>query len=206
MAIDFTCVKCQKKLRVKDELTGKHGKCPKCGAPFVVPRAGVFEMSPIEEGVPKTPEGLTDEPEPIKKKTKPARRIPPSALIKAGIVTGVVMGVIAFVIYAVVGYYIGGRSKGAPGLLARVIVSIPLGAVIGALVGLVMVFTESLSVCVGVSAGTLAVVQFLLAKFALGSMGNFAAFVAAASGALTGAAMGYVIAMNTAKSLDQAKK
>jgi serine/threonine protein kinase/CubicO group peptidase (beta-lactamase class C family) len=37
--IAFTCASCQVKLSVKDELAGKKGKCPSCGAPVAIPQA-----------------------------------------------------------------------------------------------------------------------------------------------------------------------
>jgi hypothetical protein len=37
MAIDIECQSCGKKLRVKDELAGKKGKCPGCGAIIDIP-------------------------------------------------------------------------------------------------------------------------------------------------------------------------
>lgn len=39
MAIEFRCEKCEKKLKVKDELAGKKIKCPECGAAIAIPAA-----------------------------------------------------------------------------------------------------------------------------------------------------------------------
>ncbi len=35
--IAFPCLQCAKVLKVKDELAGKKGKCPSCGAPVAIP-------------------------------------------------------------------------------------------------------------------------------------------------------------------------
>ena len=40
MAIETKCAKCEKKLKVKDELAGKKIKCPGCGATVNIPGAG----------------------------------------------------------------------------------------------------------------------------------------------------------------------
>lgn len=37
MSIEFRCEKCNKKLKVKDELAGKKIKCPECGSPVKIP-------------------------------------------------------------------------------------------------------------------------------------------------------------------------
>ena len=49
MAIEFSCPKCKKKLKVKDELAGKKIKCPGCGSPAAVPAAAA-EKVPADAG------------------------------------------------------------------------------------------------------------------------------------------------------------
>ncbi len=52
MAIRVQCSSCGATMNVKDELAGKRGKCPKCGAVIDVPAAG---GSPVEAGPPPAP-------------------------------------------------------------------------------------------------------------------------------------------------------
>ena len=40
MTIDFNCDSCGRAMRVKDEMSGKKGKCPDCGSEIVVPAGG----------------------------------------------------------------------------------------------------------------------------------------------------------------------
>lgn len=47
MSISFACTSCSAKLRAKPELSGKVGKCPKCGQPITVPRQA-DEKPPIQ--------------------------------------------------------------------------------------------------------------------------------------------------------------
>lgn len=48
MAIEFRCKKCDKKLKVKDELAGKKIKCPGCGAGTAVPAAASETAGELE--------------------------------------------------------------------------------------------------------------------------------------------------------------
>jgi hypothetical protein len=68
MAIKFPCPKCEKPLRVKDELAGKRGKCPGCGSMVNVPAAQ-------EETVPK--ESWWSEPGAAKETVTEAPTPPP---------------------------------------------------------------------------------------------------------------------------------
>ena len=47
MAIKVTCQQCGKVLRVRDELVGRRGRCPGCGAVITVPDAvdGFWEVT-----------------------------------------------------------------------------------------------------------------------------------------------------------------
>lgn len=45
MTIRFTCSECASVLKIKDELAGTKGKCPKCKTPFVVPSLAVEDPS-----------------------------------------------------------------------------------------------------------------------------------------------------------------
>lgn len=49
MTIRFTCPECGVPMKIKDELAGKSGKCPKCKAAFVVPPADIPEDEPLAE-------------------------------------------------------------------------------------------------------------------------------------------------------------
>ena len=55
MTIRFICDKCGSVLKIKDELAGTNGKCPKCKTRFVVPAA-----SPEAEGVTSVPEASSE--------------------------------------------------------------------------------------------------------------------------------------------------
>ena len=82
MTIRFTCDKCGSVLKIKDELAGTDGKCPKCKTRFVVPQP-VAEEPATEVTTPLKPEPatavptpmITLEPEPhIKATAKPAAK------------------------------------------------------------------------------------------------------------------------------------
>ena len=49
MTIRFTCPECGVPMKIKDELAGKSGKCPKCKAAFVVPSADIPEDETLAE-------------------------------------------------------------------------------------------------------------------------------------------------------------
>src|SRR6476660_9932428 len=55
MAIQVTCEKCGKQLRVKDEYAGRKGKCPACGAVIQIPQAEpeVFDLKDEPKVAPK---------------------------------------------------------------------------------------------------------------------------------------------------------
>ena len=48
MPITVTCEGCGKKLRVKDELAGRKGKCPACGTVLVIPQPASADAGPVE--------------------------------------------------------------------------------------------------------------------------------------------------------------
>lgn len=56
MTIRYTCDKCDSTLKIKDELAGQPGKCPKCKSKFTIP-----DVSSDEDGAPARP--LTEEEE-----------------------------------------------------------------------------------------------------------------------------------------------
>jgi len=201
MAIEFTCSKCGKKLRAKDELAGKRGKCPKCQTPFTVPQQEVFEMEPVIDDEEEMQAVMSaGEPEHKREEQAPKRKLPSAALIKRAVITGAIMGVIVVTVISVVDYFLGGRSKDSPGLLAMVISSAIMGVVLGAIIGAVMVFTESLPACIGASAALLAVLKIIV-FYIMGLRGTGFAVLAGISGAIGGAIVGYLIASSTAESL-----
>ena len=51
MTIRFTCNECGSVLKIKDELAGTRGKCPKCKAEFIVPVAASAMQEVIEKSV-----------------------------------------------------------------------------------------------------------------------------------------------------------
>jgi hypothetical protein len=58
--ISVTCPQCSTTLKVKDELAGKRGKCPKCEGPVQIPAASAAEMKPAgpTSVSPKSPKGI----------------------------------------------------------------------------------------------------------------------------------------------------
>jgi hypothetical protein len=69
MTIRFTCDQCGSVLKIKDELAGTDGKCPKCKKRFVVPEAGAPETPAAASSAvaPSSPDdiaaaALTDSP------------------------------------------------------------------------------------------------------------------------------------------------
>ena len=60
--IEFDCPQCGKKLRVRDELAGKKGKCPGCGNVVVVPTAP--PGPPVQVGPPPPLAGPPPQPGP----------------------------------------------------------------------------------------------------------------------------------------------
>ena len=55
MTIRFTCAGCGSLLKIKDDLAGTDGKCPKCKTEFVVPDADDQESSDSVELVVAAP-------------------------------------------------------------------------------------------------------------------------------------------------------
>jgi hypothetical protein len=49
LAISVTCPKCSHSLKVKDELAGKRGKCPKCDATMPIPAAPAAAATPTSQ-------------------------------------------------------------------------------------------------------------------------------------------------------------
>ncbi|MEN6452519.1 MAG: M48 family metalloprotease [Thermoguttaceae bacterium] len=54
MAIAVTCSKCRASFRVKDELAGRRGKCPKCQELLTVPAAAPTPTAAVKPGVVET--------------------------------------------------------------------------------------------------------------------------------------------------------
>src|SRR6056297_1618924 len=52
MGIRFACHACQHRLNIKNQLAGKKGKCPACGARFQIPRADQPFSIPLEADEP----------------------------------------------------------------------------------------------------------------------------------------------------------
>ena len=48
MAIPVTCPKCTHTLKVRDELAGGRGRCPKCNSPVLIPLAPTAATAPPE--------------------------------------------------------------------------------------------------------------------------------------------------------------
>lgn len=77
MTIRFTCDECGSVLKIKDELAGTDGKCPKCKKPFVVPSPEASEAEPPQkpspvEVKPATPARATAPAAPAKPTKRPA--------------------------------------------------------------------------------------------------------------------------------------
>ena len=62
MPIPFSCPKCQKAFKVKDELAGKRVICTACKAPIRVPAPTAAPAVPSHEAESLTVEALADEP------------------------------------------------------------------------------------------------------------------------------------------------
>lgn len=77
MTIRYECEECGSVLKIKDELAGTDGKCPKCKKRFVVPDPEADEIDADAEPEPVTAEPTKPQPtaEPAKPKvTPPARK------------------------------------------------------------------------------------------------------------------------------------
>lgn len=74
MTIRYQCPECDSVLKIKDELAGTDGKCPKCKAKFIVPEAGEAPDESVQ-AKPKTDQASSAPAKPTeksgKKKTKP---------------------------------------------------------------------------------------------------------------------------------------
>lgn len=93
MTIRYTCDKCESVLKIKDELAGTNGKCPKCKARFVVPQPtseGNNEPAmPSQKSLPKVTAPASDTPKPkVTEATSgdsiPAMKPPKAALNGSG--------------------------------------------------------------------------------------------------------------------------
>ncbi len=63
MAISVTCPKCAHTLKVKDELAGRRGKCPKCDATMPIPAAATAAgPAPAQPATPSADDSRTNDP------------------------------------------------------------------------------------------------------------------------------------------------
>jgi len=98
MPISVRCDGCGKSLKVKDEWAGKKGKCPQCGATFLIPAAGAASAPAARGGGKAAPAGK------------------PGAQKKGGggisISWGPVIGIAALllVLGAIIAFYVGPRA------------------------------------------------------------------------------------------------
>jgi hypothetical protein len=73
MSIRVQCEKCGSVLKIKEELAGTQGKCPKCKSPFVVPQIGESDAAmPVAVGEAAVAESASAEPK-DKSPQKPSR-------------------------------------------------------------------------------------------------------------------------------------
>jgi hypothetical protein len=79
MAISFSCPSCEGGVKVRDELTGRKVKCPRCSKVIVVPAAA------------EEPEDQEEQEERPRKKKKKKRQKKSSTALIAGIVIGVLV-------------------------------------------------------------------------------------------------------------------
>jgi hypothetical protein len=64
MTIAFHCAGCASVLKVPDEMAGRRGKCPRCGAANVIPTAGKIQAAPQPPGLPGRPDRPGARPKP----------------------------------------------------------------------------------------------------------------------------------------------
>ena len=76
MTIRVTCDQCGSVLKIKDELAGTDGKCPKCKTRFVVPHSTADEPveEPVVDSTPETP--VVSSPTPAKATSKSPLKSP----------------------------------------------------------------------------------------------------------------------------------
>lgn len=76
MTIRVTCDQCGSVLKIKDELAGTDGKCPKCKTRFVVPQPTTDDAveEPVAEGTPEPP--VVSSPTSAKAAPKPSHKSP----------------------------------------------------------------------------------------------------------------------------------
>jgi hypothetical protein len=94
--IALTCDKCKKKLRLRDELSGRHIKCPGCGATLTVPEIDDEDAdapAPKKQDVtftPVKPRGAPKiEDEDAEGDPPPKRRKPSPLFLIAGLILGI---------------------------------------------------------------------------------------------------------------------
>ena len=76
MPISVTCPECKHTLKVKDELAGKRGKCPKCQATIAIPAATPPAKPAAAAPIPSPPKPSV--PAPIASPVAPARKALPT--------------------------------------------------------------------------------------------------------------------------------
>lgn len=62
MSIRYECEQCGSVLKIKEDLAGKPGKCPKCKTPFTVPAAAEDSETSSEEAAAESPESAESNP------------------------------------------------------------------------------------------------------------------------------------------------
>ncbi len=62
MSIRYECDQCGSVLKIKEDLAGKPGKCPKCKTPFTVPAASEESETANDEAAPQSSESSESEP------------------------------------------------------------------------------------------------------------------------------------------------
>jgi hypothetical protein len=75
MAISFTCLSCERGLKVRDELAGRKVKCPRCGAVAAVPAAGsqAVAASPPRQGARQSAGAVREGAPTVARRKRPSR-------------------------------------------------------------------------------------------------------------------------------------
>ena len=153
MTIQIKCPNCGRKLYAKEGQIGTSSTCPACGKTFVVCKPDVFELAPEEV----TPERKHDRiemvvgPAAVARQTGADDNIPQVTRIILGIVFGGAVGLFLSVAYSVLHHFLifGGAEE--PGLAYLLVVNAVDFLNIGAIVGAVLVFTDSFKLAFGVA-------------------------------------------------------
>ena len=194
MAIEFKCSSCSKKLKAKDEFAGKKIKCPACGAPVEIPEPEpeIFEMEEPIDGIPE--EGRFDPSAsftPAQEEEKKGFKLPPKRLLVTGLVAGALMGTVVVFTSVMMDYLFGAIYARELGVLKLLLFSVIDGVILGGVISVVMIFTDSIGYGIAAGAVLLTVPKTII-------MGGFS-IIFIPINLMSGAFIGWVIASGVVK-------